>query len=365
MKNIEIRKYDYIDSLRGFAILGVVFFHVSLWVHPTTPILSAIANEGTRGVQLFFVASALTLFLSMAARTRGEDRPTLNFFIRRFFRIAPAFYCAIIIYTLYNGMSARVWAPNGLEWWYIPVTAIFMHGWYPETINSVVPGGWTIAVEMTFYILLPYLFRRLTSIKSTLIALLLALIFSRLISISAGLIISPYYPENQHYLVAGFKFFWFFSQFPVFIWGILVFHLINKYPHCDKKTALFMLFSAIYLLLAFMHVDTYFSLIPHHVLYGLFFALFSLSLHYSPQIFFVNRVTVLLGKLSFSIYLVHFMVLKEFKKLFSDGFLLDGNIGFITAFIFVLAVSVCISYVTHRAIEIPGINLGKFIIKKL
>ena len=247
----------------------------------------------------------------------------------------------------------------------IPAAAFFMHGWYPETINSVVPGGWTIAVEMTFYIFLPYLFRRLTSIKSTLIALLLALIFSRLISIFAGLIISPYYPENQHYLVAGFKFFWFFSQFPVFIWGILVFHLINKYPHCDKKTALFMLFSAIYLLLAFMHVDTYFSLIPHHVLYGLFFALFSLSLHYSPQIFFVNRVTVLLGKLSFSIYLVHFMVLKEFKKIFSDGFLLDGNIGFITAFIFVLAVSVCISYVTHRAIEIPGINLGKFIIKKL
>ena len=158
MKNIEIRKYDYIDALRGFAILGVILVHSSQWVAPTSSVLSTIASEGARGVQLFYIASALTLFLSLAARKQQEERANLSFFIRRFFRIAPAFYCAIIIYTAYYGMSVRYWAPNGLEWWYIPLTAFFMHGWHPETITSVVPGGWSIAVEMTFYLFVPYLF---------------------------------------------------------------------------------------------------------------------------------------------------------------------------------------------------------------
>ena len=365
MKNLDIRKYDYIDALRGFAILGVVLVHSSQWVAPTQSILSIIASEGARGVQLFFIASALTLFLSMAARKKREEKPTLSFFIRRFFRIAPAFYCAIIIYTAYDGMSVRYWAPNGLEWWYIPLTAFFMHGWHPETITSVVPGGWSIAVEMTFYIFVPYLFLKLNSIKSTLIALLLSLVFSRIISIAAIYFLSPYYPESQQYLVRSFTFLWFFSQLPVFILGILLYHIIIKYPHSDKRTALFLLATSLFLFAAFLTVHTYGDLLPKHFLYGLAFLIFSLSLHYFPHKFFVNGFTVLIGRLSFSIYLVHFMVLNIMKVIFYDGFTFEGNIGFILAFVLVLVMSICISYVTHKAIEIPGINLGKYIVKKL
>ena len=126
VKNISTTKYEYINAIRGFAILGVVLVHSSQWVRPASDILSKIASEGARGVQLFYVASALTLFLSMASRKQQEERRgLLSYFIRRFFRIAPAFYCAIIIYTAYNGMSAHYWAPNGLEWWSILLTAFF------------------------------------------------------------------------------------------------------------------------------------------------------------------------------------------------------------------------------------------------
>ncbi len=179
MKNISTTKYEYINAIRGFAILGVVLVHSSQWVRPASDILSKIASEGARGVQLFYVASALTLFLSMASRKQQEERRgLLSYFIRRFFRIAPAFYCAIIIYTAYNAMSAHYWAPNGLEWWSILLTAFFMHGWHPETITSVVPGGWSIAVEMTFYLFTPYLFLKLNDIKSTLIALFLSIVLT-------------------------------------------------------------------------------------------------------------------------------------------------------------------------------------------
>ena len=100
-KDIILKKYDYIDSIRGFAIFGVVLVHSSQWVAPTSSILSSIAAQGARGVQLFFIASALTLFLSMASRKQQqEEMLILSFFNRRFFRIAPAFYLAIIAYKL-------------------------------------------------------------------------------------------------------------------------------------------------------------------------------------------------------------------------------------------------------------------------
>jgi len=339
--------------------------HSSQWISPTAYILSDIAAEGARGVQLFFMASSLTLFLSMASRKDQEKRFVLAFFIRRFFRIAPAFYLAIIFYN-YGGISAaRYWAPNGLEWWYIPLTAFFLNGWHPETITSVVPGGWSIAVEMTFYLFVPYLFSKLNSIKSTLVALFLILVFSRVTSIAITSILSPYYSDTHQYLVSSFSFLWFFSQLPIFILGILLYHLINKYPKNDNRMALFLLFSSLYLFALLLTAKTFSNLFPKHFLYGIAFLLFALSLHYRSPKFFVNRFTVLIGRLSFSIYLVHFMVLSLMKSVFSDGFFLNGNLGFILAFSLVMALSICFSYITHKTVEIPGINLGKHVIKKL
>tara|TARA_R110001583_G_scaffold7158_5_gene35649 strand:+ start:19954 stop:20658 length:705 start_codon:yes stop_codon:yes gene_type:complete len=180
--NNTIQKYEYIDALRGIAILGVVLHHIGLWITPSFSFISDLTEEGNKGVQLFYVASALTLFLSMDSRKVQEKHFLFNFFIRRFFRIAPMFYLAIIIYISFYGMAERLFTPNGIEWWYIPLTALFIHGWYPESINSIVPGGWSIAVEMTFYLMVPYLFSKLTSIKITLIALLLSLVLSKITS---------------------------------------------------------------------------------------------------------------------------------------------------------------------------------------
>ncbi len=361
MKNLETKKYDYIDAIRGFAILGVVLVHSSQWVIPTSSLLSKIASEGARGVQLFYIASALTLFLSMGSRKGREEKPILSFFIRRFFRIAPAFYLAIIIYTLYSGLSARYWAPNGLEWWYLPLTALFLHGWHPETIQSVVPGGWSIAVEMTFYLFVPFLFSILKSIHSTLIALFLSLTLAKVLSIAVTYFWLPYYPEHQQYLVSSYSFLWFFSQLPVFILGILLFHIIKRYPKGDSAIALLLLLLSFSLLVAFLTS----SFIPRYFLYGIAFLLFSLSLHYSAPRVLVNPVTVLIGRLSFSIYLVHFMVLNIVENVFVDGFILAGNSGFVLAFLLVLILSVCISYITYKVVEIPGINLGKRLIRKL
>lgn len=301
MKDISIKKYDYIDALRGFAILGVILVHSSQWVAPTSVFLSQLVAEGARGVQLFFMASSLTLFLSMEARKQYEPQPLLSFYIRRFFRIAPLFYLAIIVYTWYYGMSPRYWAPDGIEWWYILLTVFFIHGWHPETITSVVPGGWSIAVEMIFYLFLPYLFIKLNNIRTTLIALFGSLLIQKITSTIAEFSFASHYPDNQQYLVHTFPTLWFFLQLPIFILGILLYHIIKKYPDKDKKIGLLFLFVSIFLFVAFLTPQTFNDLLPKHFLYGIAFLFFALSLYFSPKLFLVNKITILIGKLSFSL----------------------------------------------------------------
>lgn len=362
MKDLSIRKYDYIDAIRGFAILGVVLVHSSQWVTPVSVILKSLANQGARGVQLFYMASALTLFLSMNSRKNLEYRPVLSFFVRRFCRIAPMFYLAIIAYVLYEGMSARYWAPNGLQWWYVPLTAFFLHGWNPETINSVVPGGWSIAVEMTFYLVVPYLFIKLNNILSAFIALFLSLILEKVLTIGVVFYLSPYFPDSQQYLVDTFTTFWFFSQLPIFILGILLYHVIKNDPSSDKRKAWPLLFIASLFFTFCLSMPSYLKIVPDHFSYGIAFWFFCLSLHYLPHPLFVNRITVVIGRLSFSIYLVHFMVLNLMNSLFPNGFIINGNIGFVFVFCLVLTLSALISFATHHLVEIPGINYGKKII---
>ncbi|WP_194967239.1 acyltransferase family protein [Escherichia coli] len=63
-----MKKYDYIDVLRALAILGVIAVHASQNIPNLNSVLGGVFNYGQLGVQLFFIASAVTLCMSMESR---------------------------------------------------------------------------------------------------------------------------------------------------------------------------------------------------------------------------------------------------------------------------------------------------------
>jgi peptidoglycan/LPS O-acetylase OafA/YrhL len=213
MSGNNIKKYDYIDALRGIAIALVVIVHASQSVKPLSDVLMRVMTEGARGVQLFYIASAITLCMSWSARREGDLRPVRDFYLRRIFRIAPMFYLAIALFLFLNGTAASYFAPNGISWWFVPVTALFLHGFHPETINSVVPGGWSVAVEMTFYLIFPLLVR-IEKLKYLFLLLAAALLLQKANAPVASLIFQ--YEPAQEYLIDVFAFYNFIAQFPVF-----------------------------------------------------------------------------------------------------------------------------------------------------
>jgi peptidoglycan/LPS O-acetylase OafA/YrhL len=360
MGNQNIKKYDYIDALRGIAIILVVLVHSSQYVKPISDLMVRVMGEGARGVQLFYVASAITLCMSWNARRRMDLHPIRDFYLRRFFRIAPLFYLAIILFVLLNGTAASYFAPNGISWWFVPVTALFLHGFHPEIINSVVPGGWSIAVEMTFYLVFPLL-ARLHKLHHLLLLLGVTIFLQRFNAPISSLIF--HYDESQKYLIDRFVFFNFFGQLPVFIMGIIAYSFLAKEKPFTVKLALLGGSVFVVLFVEFWYPRQ--SYVDSHVVAGALFALFSVFLACRPTVFLVNKLTVLLGKLSFSMYLIHIAVLKLLGNAKIPVFFGDGNIMSIVFFVFVVAITVVVSWFTYRYIEKPGIAVGRKLIDRI
>jgi hypothetical protein len=63
--SVEPERYEYVDALRGYAILGVIAVHTAGAIAPASLALQRMATEGARGVQL--QAGALGRVLRHAA----------------------------------------------------------------------------------------------------------------------------------------------------------------------------------------------------------------------------------------------------------------------------------------------------------
>lgn len=373
----DIRHFNFVDALRGWAFLAVLMTHVNMrLVFPS--MAASILEPGTgHGVQLFFVISAFTLFFSLHLRKMNEQGSLGAFWVRRFFRVAPMFWAAAVFYLALGGFKTLYGIPHEVTLWRVLSTFLFLHGWLPDTINNVVPGGWTIAVEMSFYLLLPLFFKYVTTLKKALVCTVSLLAFYALANFFYGHgLMPPDCPKDQAGL---FLRFWLPSQLPVFSLGFVLFFLLrDRLDHAaggpaedktkqEKRQGWFLLLISAGILLGARALATDSSF--HHLVFGAGVFFFSWAVAVRPFSFFVNRFTDYVGKVSYSAYLCHFfvvdVVVRSFFKLamkFHWPFLPDFY--FITLYFVALAATLCVSTMTYAWIELPFQKLGKRIIHR-
>jgi peptidoglycan/LPS O-acetylase OafA/YrhL len=144
---------SYLDSVRSFAILGV------LAVHAGVPGFDA----GWLGVDLFFALSGFLITTLLLDEWRASSNIALSkFWARRFLRLMPAYY----LYAL--GVTLAIW------YWPDSVVSVYA-GWTPREftvalwayfINFAPMGGiwngqgatihlWSLAVEEQYYVFWP------------------------------------------------------------------------------------------------------------------------------------------------------------------------------------------------------------------
>jgi peptidoglycan/LPS O-acetylase OafA/YrhL len=382
----EPRHFDYIDAVRGYAFLAVLLHHVSkigghfpgrwIWV------------SGYYGVQLFFLASAITLCYSMGSRQRKEKRPILFFFIRRLFRIGPMFWLAMIFYWCLplDGVR-RDWlkpftppgAPSSIDF---ILNALFLHGWMPSSYTSIVPGGWSIAVEMNFYLIFPILFRYIRSLKQAAAAVMAGMLFTFFYFRKFVPFLHSYFlPNMPHETFWHFRELIFPAQFAVFLIGIFSYHLLreNEVKHIidNKLGASVCLIMSLFFFKSFLQGQSGF--IPIELLTVMTLAGIIIALSRQTMPWLINSWIRYLGKISFSCYLIHFAVLSFVFKLFgvhlndnSMWYQPDNNLSSIQNILLYLGIATAtlfltagISTLTLHLVENPGIALGRRLINRL
>jgi peptidoglycan/LPS O-acetylase OafA/YrhL len=362
--------YRFIDALRGYAILLVMATHASQVSTAWQGIGRKLVDQGARGVQLFFVASALTLIMSWKARNEGAA----PFYARRLFRIAPMFWLGTAFFVWLDGFGPRYFAPNGISGFDVLLTALFSHGWHPETITSVVHGGWSIAVEMTFYLAFPLL-----------MFLVRGWLSASLLFIAANVVASysfDYFWEHRGSLWPGvsddlastFLHLWFPTQLPVFATGFLMFYAVRNLRDALAPGWLVAILAAALIAMLALALEPSLANLFHINLYtafGICFAAFGFCLSGGAARWLVNGPICHLGKVSFSAYLWHFAILGMLTKVAKAGFdplnMLTEPHGFLYFLGFfpalVLLTTLC-STITYRLIEKPMIRIGNKLIER-
>jgi len=360
------RRYLYIDALRAYALLGVLAVHAGQNIPGLSARMRGLTAAGALGVQLFFVASALTLLLSWRARAEGS----WPFFLRRFFRVAPMFWLAIGFYLWLYGFRPRYAAPNGITGADVAATAVFLHGLFPRSLNSVVPGGWSIAAETSFYLMFPALASRLDSLWCAMVALVLALLLALVLNPFAERWAAQLNPIEPEYLMTDFAYFWIVNQLPVFLVGFVAYHVIREHMPSLMMARLGLLSSLGALAMAqFARIPA-----PPHIVYAGCFGVFAVSLAAGAGAFIVNPVIVWFGRISYSGYLWHFAVLKALESaprwtgppLHALG--LDvpcrASLLFVATWVAVAMSTAVLATTTYLAVERPLIRLGDSIVRR-
>lgn len=351
----------YIDSIRGIAILMVISTHVIALFLNINPISYFLSIYGQMGVQLFFIASAFTLCLSSENR-KNEKHKNWNYVIRRFFRIAPGYYFAILLYTIYSHLNNpfifQQIAEN--EWRAIIINLFFLNGYFPSVLNKVVPGGWSISTEMSFYLIFPLIIllyqREKFSLNKSLFILLLTITLSQI----AVAILGNYGYEMSN---NSFVYFNIINQIPVFIIGITYYFLLKHYNFKYSfwiDVLLFVSFSILSIILWSLKVDYLFSVIPITSAISFVFLMEIMRKYDKLNI----NLVVKIGRASYSMYLFHFLVIDLLDYSFKKLELSFNNIYFFVFYILVVVITYFIANISLNTLERYGINLGKRLIRK-
>ncbi len=162
------QKLAVLDLARACAAAWVLAAHLSIMLgHPVR-----VLSEGRIPVDVFIFLSGFLMF-HLLSRERGgwTWQGAWGFYVRRFFRIAPCFYFALLLYVGFRaaylrgliraedylgtaGVFSGYVAPLGASDLLLHLT--FLHGVHPSRATVVFGPAWTLSLEMQFYAVAPF-----------------------------------------------------------------------------------------------------------------------------------------------------------------------------------------------------------------
>ena len=346
-----------LDGLRALAALIVIFAHASYAIAKTQWQMIALQHSAlvpllnaTGAVHVFFVLSGYCLTASAQRGSRAAD--VAQFYVRRVARIhGPYVATALLAWLASLWLYPRPVA--GISPWMRDLlnarlsTGDFLAALrFPGTVGGLLPQGWTLEVEMIFSLLLPAMVWVAARVHwSALVAASLALIAfwdapseTPRYALDFALGIALYLERAR--LAAAFARAPRGTAAAVGALGLLVV-CFPPYTLLGARsprlaTAVFAC-GALLLVVAAAHAASF-------------------------QRFLAWRPIAALGRVSYSIYLLHFTVLALSTPLLAGGVGLAGGAAFA---LFVAAVTCALAPLSYHAVELPCIRAGNAVCRRL
>lgn len=352
-------RVDALTFFRFLAAIIVVFFHFGR----NTEIASLYKPLIISGPQMVTFFFSLSGFVLMISHYNKENETLKNYYISRIARIVPVYMLVlfIMVYFAYgNGNN------NALS---LLLSATFMQSWFPPYPLSLNNPGWSLSVEMFFYLTFPLIIFIIRKSQITPVTLSLGAIgfyvFTQ--AILSNLMTDKFYngfPSASHDLIYYFP----LSHYCSFLLGVAGGYIYLKKQKHFQQEGVFPLF----ILLLILSITYYFLQNPRILLdfsgiplaygssfYSLLFILMILGIAYSKS--FITKVLslpvlVLLGESSYALYILQYPVHMAYSKYLSPHLSLSVDYNFYLYVLLLISVSVFVFYFFEK----PG---KKFILK--
>ena len=322
------------DGLRGLGFLLVITAHVpSVWVFDHM--------QGWAAVWIFLVMSGYLVTMLMMREEKRVGRIAFGpFLVRRFFRIVPAYWAAILIYWLacYSLPPLAEDYPRFMA--RLPAYLAFMPEYADTDGFSIFTHAWTVGVELKFYLLCPpVLFLMLgnvngrfvaTAIAAALFAAHGAFLSAAYCAILFGAMLALALERPEGYAVIARL-----TRVPVVVPLALIVALLVLLNYGERFMAL-------------AAVTTY--LLAYTVVQE---AAVSRMLTWRPLAY--------LGQRSYGAYLLHFLVLRIGYMIFGDSSTTSG----LLAAGFCLVLTVPAAELLYRTVERPGLDYGRRLLSRM
>jgi len=312
-----------LDSLRAVAAFSVCLFHFICTVtgFVDSAFIRTLFSTGHFGVQMFFVISGFIIPWSMFHNDYAI-KDYFTFALKRFIRLEPPYIASLMLAIAHTYLRAMSSHYNGVD---ITPTAeqIALHFGYlipfVKGQHWIRPVYWTLAVEFQYYLSIGLLYPLISNKK----------IFLRTLSYLMIL--------SGPFIIKGYLLFY----LPVFLLGISLF--LFKARIIGKMEFIVLTIAATIEIFLFHDLGTFiYSGITYVAI--LFFSEFK------------SRILSFFGNISYSVYLFHsltgMVILNYFTHVVTDPF-----IKFLLL-IAALVLTVVVSYIVYRLIELPSKNLS-------
>ncbi len=335
---MKTNRLNSIDFLRGIAAISVVLFHITHtnnFLNPDGVVYNLFKAGGEFGVTVFFVISGFIIPYSMY-RSNYKLKNFKAFFFKRIIRIEPVYILSIFftasLMVILSSLPEIYWGYNSYK---LDFTNFILHLGYIISFlpneTWISPVYWTLGIEFQYYLLIgiifPLLIQKNKLLNSIFLFLLAAICW----------VIFLYFIQDSYLRYGRIL----LRYFPVFLVGISLFQFKTKI--LDKYS--FIVFNLCMIGLCWTEYK------PRVIIAIIFSLIVLFTLKKSPKFF------LFLGKISFSLYLVHIPVETIFTNLIIPH--VQDDMGRTILILLSIVPIIGISWLFYEFVEEPCIRLSK------